>query len=121
VESLLASTVERDLRAVDPSVKALQIQCKSRLCRLRFQSDRERQAAHFARQVYGAELWRIDAGAYQQVYLQLRDGANRDLARTTADESVARLRSRRASLLFSLRTGRVKPETNLPLARLPSE
>jgi hypothetical protein len=53
----------------------------------------------------------------RRAYLWLRDG--RTL--TTAQDGIARLRSRRATLLFSLRTGRTAPATNLPLARLPRE
>ena len=39
--------------------------------------------------------------------------------RTTAEETVIRLRTRRSGLLFSLRTGRLQPDADLPLARLP--
>ena len=121
VERGLAGIVQRDLRAVNPAVEAVAVECKSRVCRLRFRSGTERHAANFVKQVYGAELRPARAGADDQAYLNLRDGRNRDLVRTTAEESLARLGSRRASLLFSLRTGRVKPETDLPLARLPRD
>jgi RNA polymerase sigma factor (sigma-70 family) len=116
VERELARIVEPDLRSVDPAIKAVEVACKSVVCRLLFRAGEQRHAANFARQVYGAKLWRPAAGAVDHAYLILRDGPDR---RMTAEETVTSLRTRRSGLIFSLRTGRLQPDADLPLARLP--
>jgi hypothetical protein len=117
VEKQLVPLVERDLRAVDQGM-AVAVECKSMFCRLRVRSAKSGPAgAAFVKQVYGAELLPGVSGAETQGYLRLRDG--REMV--TADDSIARVRSRRAGVLFSLRTGRVKPEADLPVGKLPHE
>jgi RNA polymerase sigma factor (sigma-70 family) len=116
VENELAPLLERDLRTVDPDVGGVKLQCHRQFCRLSFRSASAHAALQaFVKQVYGAQL--PLGGADDEAYLWLRDG--RTL--TTAQDGIARLRSRRATLLFSLRTGRTAAATNLPLARLPRE
>ncbi len=69
VERALAGIAQRDLRAVDPAVEAVAVDCKSRVCRLRFRSGKERHAANFVKQVYGAEVLPARAGVDDQAYL----------------------------------------------------
>jgi RNA polymerase sigma factor (sigma-70 family) len=119
VEKEAAVVVERDLRALDQDMSVV-LECKRSLCRVRLRSARSAPAgAAFLKQVYGAELRSTITGPEAHGYLRLRDGP--DPGTATATESIARLRSRRTGMLFSLRTGRTKPEADLPLARLPRE
>jgi RNA polymerase sigma factor (sigma-70 family) len=116
VENELSPLLERDLRTVDPTVVGVKLECRRQLCRLVFRSATARPALRgFVKQVYGAEL--PAAGPPDEAYLSLRNG--RDLI--TARDAIARLRSRRATVLYSLRTGRTPPDQNLPLARLPRD
>jgi hypothetical protein len=119
LEKEAAAVVERDLRALDQGM-SVSLECKRSLCRVRLRSAKAAAAgAAFLKQVYGAELLSTITAPEVQGYLRLRDGPGPEVA--TATESIARLRSRRTGMLFSLRTGRTKPEPDLPLAKLPKE
>ena len=116
-EKSLVALVAPDLRALDPGAKRIQAECRSRLCRLRFHSAKSSAAlAAFVKQVYGAELAANPGGSERMAYLRVGSGPE-----ATAETDVARLRSRRAAILFSLRTGREEPDPDLPLAKLPKD
>ena len=118
VEKPLAQMAERDLRAIDPGMAAVQVECRSDLCRLRFRPGKERHAAvAFLRQVYRADLPVPAVGGETLAYLHVRDARQA----VSGDDSVAALRSARTTRLYSLRTGRLPPDPDLPLERLPRE
>jgi hypothetical protein len=120
IEKELAPLVARDLRALDPDVSAVKVDCRSGVCRISWRPGKEGGAAlpQFVRAVYRGER-RDPAGAEDAAYLALREpiGAG---APPSAAEAAARLRSRRAAILYSLRTGRTQ-EPGLPTDRLPKE
>ena len=117
VEKEVAAVAERDLRALDQRM-SVRVECRTSICRLRLRSARAAGAgAAFLKQVYGAQLLSTVTAPEAHGYLRMQDGPNP----VPAAEAIARLRSRRAGFLFSLRTGRTKPEPDLPVAKLPPE
>jgi RNA polymerase sigma factor (sigma-70 family) len=117
VEKEVTAMAERDLRALDQKM-SVQVECRTSICRLRLRSASAASAgAAFLKQVYGAQLLSTVAAPEAHGYLRMQDGPNP----MPAPEANARLRSRRAGFLFSLRTGRVKPDPDLPMTKLPRE
>ena len=116
LEKQIAPELERDLRAVDAKVAGVRLECRTNLCKVRFRPGKAsgQAAVALAQQVYGFGS-KIAAGADEQLYVSLRGG--RDPA--TAQDTVAKLKSRRTAILYSLRTGRTKPKADLPVDRLP--
>ena len=89
------------------------------LCRLRFRPGKARAAsAALLKQVYAADVPPPTTAPQTQAYLILGGGGGQG---PNPEESLARLKSRRATLLFSLRTGRVKADPDLPVAKLPEK
>ena len=117
LEKGLAPQLERDLRAVDEKVAGVRLECRSTLCKLRFRPGKAAGAAAvaLAQQIYGFGP-KTGAGPDEQLYMPLRgrDGS-------PAQDSIAKLKSRRSGILYSLRTGRTKPKPELPLDRLPKQ
>jgi RNA polymerase sigma factor (sigma-70 family) len=114
LEGALASRLERDLRAADPASAGARLECRTTLCRLRYRAGKDRGAGRaFLRQFYAAQS--LAVGPEEHAYFKVRE------PREAPEATLARMTSRRSALLFSLRTGRLKPEPELRLDRLPAE
>jgi protein-disulfide isomerase len=114
VEKELAPLVDRDLRAVEPKLASTAVDCRSTLCRIGWRAGRadEKAVAAAADYLFGGN------GAQRpgELYLVLRT----DVSKSAAD-SLVRLRSRRATLIYNQRTGRLTSKPRFPVERLPKE
>ena len=118
VEEQLAPLVARDLRAVEPAVRATGIECRTTICRLHWKNGAQEASwpGRFAHFFYsGVNVPASPDPGEHHLFLR-RPGES------TPDPGVARLKVRRASVIHSLRTGR--PTNGLrrwPLGRLPTD
>jgi RNA polymerase sigma factor (sigma-70 family) len=112
VEKALAPLIESDLLALEPKLAGTTLACHFALCRLRWQPGRgdPRLIAEAARALYADDGGRTSTA---ELYLLLRDSP-----RASAADSIARLESRRRSLLFNHRTGRPTNALPLPFERI---
>ena len=111
----------KDLRTIEPRIGDSALECRSSLCRLRWSAGKAdptllTRAIKFIYLIPGNI-----PPANNELYLILRSNtAGIELGRT-ADSAIARVKSRRTTLLYNLRTGRTAPPPNLPVERLPKE
>jgi RNA polymerase sigma factor (sigma-70 family) len=120
LEKQLGPLIEKDLRAVEPKLVASKLDCRTTMCRLSWQ------AGKGDPKVLGGTvgfLYGQPGGGRAEPnerYLMLRSsGPGQDTP--TAEAIVAKVKSRRSTLLYNLRTGRATPPTGLPAERLPKE
>jgi protein-disulfide isomerase len=116
VESQLSPLIERDARALDRDARVA-VACRSRMCRVRVHSPgADRAAAALLGQLYHATLLRGVMAGDPEGYLHLRDREP-----VAAAEAVAKVRSQRSGLLYSLRSGRTQSDPRLPVDKLPRD
>ena len=133
IEQQLGPVVLRDLRAIDPGVTGVKIECKTSLCRIRWKHSKKRLALRaFTEQVYRAG-WIDPRVQVEEVHMAVREqrayvygpgaptAVERNAPQETTEASLARFKSRRAASLFGLRTGRTKAREDLPVELLPKE
>jgi RNA polymerase sigma factor (sigma-70 family) len=118
LEKLIAPQLERDLRAVDAKVGGVKLECRTSVCKLRFRPGKAsgQAALSLAQQIYGFGP-KTSGGPDELLYLPVRGG----FEPASPQDSAAKLKSRRSSNLYSLRTGRTRPKADLPLDRLPRQ
>jgi RNA polymerase sigma factor (sigma-70 family) len=119
IEKQLGPLITKDLRAVEPKLVDSKLECRSTLCRLTWQIGKgdPKVVAGAVNFIYAPGDGRPDGA---ERYLVLRAGGpGQDPP--TADRTIARVKSRRSTVLYNLRTGRVEAPADLSGARLPAE
>ncbi|HEY0708926.1 MAG TPA: DsbA family protein, partial [Polyangia bacterium] len=117
VEKELGPQMERDLRAIEPKLGRVRLECRSAVCRLRIEPAKTSAASdaaaimNAARYLYGGS----PAGA-RDLFLVVRPNRTR-----TLEESLAKMKSRRSVALYNQRTGRTNGPLKFPAERLPKE
>jgi RNA polymerase sigma factor (sigma-70 family) len=114
VEKRLGPIIERDLRGYDPQFGSARLACHSIMCRLDLQIGKanEAQVQSVVGYLYGPMPQR---GATER-YFVMRPNKSR-----SADESLARVISKRATIIYNHRTGRARTNLSFPVDRLPKE
>ncbi len=114
VEKALGPMIDRDLRGIEPGLASTTLECRSNLCRLRWSPGKgdEKAITVGARTLYPS-FGRPTPG---ELYMALRSGTVR-----TVEDSISRIKSRRSTVLYNHRTGRVSGKLPFPAERLPKE
>ena len=114
VEKQLGPMIDRDLRGIEPALASTTLECRSRLCRLRWNPGKgnDMAIAMGARTLYSS-FGRITKG---EMYMALRSGTVR-----TLEDSISRIKSRRSTVLYNYKTGRATGNLHFPIERLPKE
>jgi hypothetical protein len=115
VDPALTAQLEADLRVAAPAVKEIKVHCRTSVCAVRLTpSAAARSGGTFTASLYN--LHQSETRGPGDVYLLLRTSMAMDAAGT-----MTRLRARRATGLFNLRTGRLPLPEGLTAARIPRE
>ena len=114
VEKALGPMIDRDLRGIEPGLASTTLECRSKLCRLRWNPGKgdEKAIAVGARTLYPS-FGRPTPG---ELHMALRSGTVR-----TVEDSISRIKGRRSTVLYNHRTGRVSGKLPFPAERLPKE
>ena len=114
IEKALGPIIDRDLRSIEPGLASTTLECRSKLCRLRWNPGKGNDLAIAigARTLYPS-FGRPTPG---ELYMALRSGTVR-----TVEDSLSRVKSRRSTVLYNHRTGRATGKLPFPADRLPKE
>jgi predicted DsbA family dithiol-disulfide isomerase len=114
VEKQLGPLIDRDLRGIEPALASTNLECRSRLCRLRWKPGKgsDMAIATGARTLYPS-FGRPTPG---EMYMALRSGTVR-----TVEDSISRIEGRRNTVLYNYRTGRATQKLPFPVERLPEQ
>jgi hypothetical protein len=122
IEKELGPLVEKDLRAVEPKLAGTNLECRSTICRLSWKPGKGDSkvvagAANFIFLVPGGTR----PGGPNELFLILRATVAGQERGKTADGAIASVKSRRSTVLYNVRTGRMNPPASVPAERLPKE
>jgi hypothetical protein len=114
VEKSLGPIIEADLRGYDPQLASTRLECRSTMCRLGLQAGKANEAN--LQSVVGYLYGPMPPRGVKERYFVLRSNKSR-----SADESVARVKSKRATVIYNHRTGRARTDLSFPVDRLPKQ
>jgi protein-disulfide isomerase len=121
IEKELGPLMEKDLRAIEPKVSDVSLECKSSLCRLRWRAGKGdpkalASAVNFLYALPSGGRPAFDESAY---FLFLRSNISGTEQGATAESAIARIKARRSTMLYNVRTGRATAPGPLTAERLP--
>jgi protein-disulfide isomerase len=125
IEKDLGAMIDKDLRAMEPKMAGSSLDCRTSLCRLRWKPGKGdpkllERTVNFVYQTSGGT--RPAAPGSNELYLVVRGPhGGGGTSGGTPEAVIGRIRSRRSTLLYNLRTGRVTQPPPIPLERLPKE
>jgi hypothetical protein len=118
LERYLGPRIEADLRAIETSVTDVTVACRREVCRVRWrQAQGDPVLLHWYVRLIFARDNHVMITHQHMMFISVTDGANTE----TAESAIARLRSRRLSLLHAWRTGRDILVPGLTAQRLPRD
>jgi hypothetical protein len=117
VEEQLGPLVERDLRTIEPKLLATGIDCRTTMCRVHWRIGKgdSRWLRTFAYGFYSGDTIGTERDLDEHLVVVRRPGE------TNPNDGVARIKARRATMIYSLRTGRPVNGLRFPVERLPKE
>lgn len=111
----LAGVLEPDAKALDPAARNVEVECRGEACRVTWRpgaGGANAVRAYFRKVLSGTSVRAWPAQVYFSPFTSR--------AGRSPEEVVAQLRSRRAGIIYSLRTGRTSM-AEVPVERLPKE